>query len=144
MENFQVTAEIDYNDVDANQKHYFIHVITYTDQVNYRPGNAIDITNTGTGPVAVELSIIKDGTLPAFSFLNPVVHTIDLGMFDAAADPEIAVTVFLVKEDGTKTAVGNKTVGKEKLSTTEGEEDSKPIGMDARYNNIQGKILNQS
>ncbi len=126
MEDFEMQSKLIYSAVagEVNTYSYYVRTKIVASQANYRAGGQPSITHQNDGTIDVELHVIEDATLPDIYLETPIVHTVDIGIFQPTTYHHVNVSVILVGDSI------NNTIGDDVLSTAEAMEESKPIEID--------------
>lgn len=110
---------------------FFLHAVTFCPQTNFRANGHAPIPREldETGVWNIGVHILKDETAPDFHCLTPVTHTIELGSFPGAKEGVIQINLFIdrtLHPRGLETKE-KKVVAKTIVSTTDADEDGRPI-----------------
>jgi len=111
--------------------HYYLHVVTFCDQANYRTSDEDteidDSALASRNIIQVKLYIYPDQKLPDFKYLTPLVHTIDLGTpGEKAKEFNLKVDVF--KELPTRGPGAGGSSGSSQTSSSDADEIDRPLG----------------
>lgn len=111
--------------IDGNDK-YFLQIITYCDQFNYRvdPNYTLSEEVDENGNFDVHINIIQDDNLPANTMILPLVHQIPLGTFSIE---NILINIKLTTEIQQNTESNKKPKGVVTISTASADEETRPI-----------------
>lgn len=105
---------------------YFLQVITYCNQFNYKVSDEVHLSEGGStnGNLEVEITIIQDDDLPTNEMILPLVHQIPLGVLPLGVDTiDISLTLNNQQNPGS----GEQLEPAVTISTVDAEEETRPI-----------------